>query len=55
MQEWPADTDPKILKAKVRELEEPVIDISGDNYTAVLSAGMDKTLFFINIDNQTSV
>ncbi len=45
MQEWPADTDPKILKAKVRELEDPVIDISGDDYTAVLSAGMEYAIY----------
>lgn len=45
MQEWPADTDPEVLRSKVRELEEPVIDISGDDYTAVLSAGMEYAIY----------
>lgn len=45
MQEWPADTDPETLRSKVRELEQPVIDISGDDYTAVLSAGMEYAIY----------
>jgi hypothetical protein len=45
MQEWPADTDPEVLRSKVRELETPVIDISGDDYTAVLSAGMEYAIW----------
>src|SRR5690554_6709818 len=45
MQEWPADTPPNVLKAKARELEKPVIDISGDDYTAVLSAGMEYSIW----------
>jgi len=44
MQEWPADTPPDVLKAKARELEKPVIEINGDDYTAVLSAGMEYSI-----------
>ncbi len=45
MQEWPADINPETLRSKVRELEKPVIDISGDDYTAVLSAGMEYSIW----------
>jgi len=45
MQEWPADTNSEVLKAKARELETPVIDINGDNYVAVLSAGMEYSIW----------
>ena len=44
MKEWPADTDPSVLKSKVQELEKPVVDIKGDDYYAVLSAGMSYSI-----------
>jgi hypothetical protein len=44
MKEWPADTDPSVLKSKVQELEKPVVDIKGDDYEAVLSAGMEYSI-----------
>ena len=45
MKEWPADTDPSVLKSKVQELEKPVVDIKGDDYYAVLSAGMEYAIW----------
>ena len=45
MKEWPADTDPSVLKSKVQELEKPVVDIKGDDYEAVLSAGMEYAIY----------
>ena len=45
MKEWPADTDPSVLKSKVQELEKPVVDIKGDDYYAVLSAGMEYAIY----------
>jgi len=45
MKEWPADTDPSVLKSKVQELEKPVVDIKGDDYYAVLSAGMSYSIW----------
>jgi len=44
MKEWPADTDPSTLESKAQELEKPVIDIKGDDYYAVLSAGMEYAI-----------
>ncbi len=41
MREYPADTDPQVLKAVAKANEEPVIEINGDDYTAVLSCGME--------------
>jgi hypothetical protein len=45
MKEWPADTDPSTLESKAQELEKPVIDIKGDDYYAVLSAGMEYAIY----------
>ncbi|MCF8002439.1 MAG: hypothetical protein K9K76_11375 [Halanaerobiales bacterium] len=45
MKEWDADTDPSTLAAKAPELEKPVIEINGDDYKAVLSAGMEYAIW----------
>lgn len=45
MKEWPADTDPDTLKSKVTQLEKPVLHIHGDDYEAVLSAGMEYAIW----------
>ena len=45
MQEWPADTDTATLASKASNLEKPVIDVDGDDYTAVLSAGMEYAIW----------
>jgi hypothetical protein len=45
MKEWPADTDPSVLRAKATQLEKPVVKVQGDDYEAVLSAGMEYAIF----------
>lgn len=45
MQEWDADTNPEVLRAKATELEKPVVRTSGDDYEAVLSAGMEYSIW----------
>ena len=44
MKEWPADTPQETMEAMKEELEKPVINISGDDYEAVLSAGMSYSI-----------
>lgn len=45
MQLYPAGTDPGILNSVAKANEEPVIDIEGDDYRAVLSAGMEYAIW----------
>jgi hypothetical protein len=45
MKEWPTDTDPSVLRAKATQLEKPVVKVQGDDYEAVLSAGMEYAIF----------
>jgi len=45
MKTWDADTDPSVLRAKATQLEEPVVDVQGDDYEAVLSAGMEYAIW----------
>ena len=45
MRDWNSDTDPAVLRSKAAELEEPVIRVSGDDYEAVFSAGMEYSIW----------
>lgn len=45
MREWPADTPAETLKALVSQNETPLIEVSGDNFTACLSAGMEYAIW----------
>ena len=45
MQEWDEDVDPNILASKAPQLEQPVIEVNGDDYKGVLSAGMEYAIW----------
>ena len=45
MREWPADTPKGALQAMASENEKPVLQIEGDDYVGVLSAGMEYAIW----------
>lgn len=45
MKEYPADTDPATLRAKVSQLENAVIKVEGNDYTGAISAGMEYAIW----------
>jgi hypothetical protein len=45
MQEWPAETPEDVLKSLVSKNETPRIELTGDGYQGVLSAGMDYAIW----------
>ena len=45
MRTYDKDTSPQLLQSKIRELENPVIEIKGDDYQGAISAGMEYAIF----------